>query len=108
MIINQTKSKRGGVRAGSGRPAGSRTKNSWSQVLAEFELQTGCSFPEQLVKNYLQAHKVQDSHLIYKYDHAIFNKLAPDLHHIEVEVSDIDAKQQEFALALASFKSKTK
>lgn len=108
MIKDQKKSKRGGLRPNSGRKPGSRNKASWSDLLQEFEQQMNQGFVVTVVENYVNARNRQDWAQVCVYDRAILNKLAPDLHHIEVEVTDVEAKARAFAQALNSLRAQTK
>ncbi|CAB5218847.1 hypothetical protein UFOVP224_1, partial [uncultured Caudovirales phage] len=101
MIKNHTKSKRGGLRPGAGRPAGSRTKSSWADLLNEFERQMNQGFVTTVVENYLLARERQDWAQVCVYDRAILNKLAPDLYHVEIEDNSVETKRLAFAEALA-------
>ena len=107
MIKNHTKSKRGGTRPGAGRPAGSRTKSSYADLLQEFETQMGQGFVSTVVENYCLARQRQDWAQVCVYDRAILNKLAPDRYHIEFEDNSVETKRLAFAQALADMTQTT-
>jgi hypothetical protein len=101
---DKPKSKRGGPRAGSGRP-----KGSVSHITIEGLLQTvrdksnGGNYEEILIDDFLKARLAGDTHLTLKYHNLILNKVMNNLAKIEItEPQDaIEAKQQIFADALA-------
>jgi len=106
---NQTKPKpkRGGYRPGGGRPKGSLNKASWRDLLMEFETQMGQGFVTTVVENYIDARTRQDWSTVCVYDRAILNKLAPDLHHIEVKTDEVESKARAFAEAMAALQTHT-
>jgi hypothetical protein len=104
---DQVKSNHGGSRANAGRPKGSITKPSWSSLLAEFDSLMGQSFVTTVVENYIMARTREDWSTVCVYDRAILNKLAPDLHRIEIaeDPDTIIAKQKAFEQALKDLKT---
>lgn len=105
---NQKKSKvkvssRGGARKGAGRPKGVRNKVTVQDLLAAIDTQTGQSYEELLVSDFIAARQGNDNHLIHKYHTLISNKILSTLASVEVTDSDdaVRAKQAAFAEAIA-------
>jgi hypothetical protein len=97
---DQKENKHGGVRPGAGRPRGAYNKTSWGELLQEFERVMGLGFHEVAVQNYLEAKQRADHELVFKYDRLILNKLAPDLHAIELTDNRVESARQAFEAAL--------
>ena len=103
---NKEKSNRGGVRAGAGRPRGSKSKISLATSKTVVEMlydKTGQIYEEILIEDFLKA-RASNEVLAHKYHALLANKLMPDLQSIELTDSAdvIEAKKQAFTDALAS------
>lgn len=96
-------SSRGGARKGAGRPKGVRNKVTVQDLLAAIDTQTGQSYEELLVSDFIAARQGNDNHLIHKYHTLISNKILSTLASVEVTDSDdaVRAKQAAFAEAIA-------
>ena len=104
MTNLKTKTKNlGGYRPNAGRPKGSTSKISASSLLAQIELDnSGLSYEELLVNDFMTARASGDANLILKYHSMILNKVMSSLSTIEVEdtANSIEAKQIAFMAAL--------
>ena len=107
MIQNLPKLKkdnRGGPRAGSGRPKGSKDKVSIAGLLQTLEAKTnGKSYGDLLMTDFLEARNRGDRALTLKYHNLILNKVMPTLQEIEVTEPEsvVEGKKEAFAAALA-------
>lgn len=101
--MNQKKSKRGGARAGAGRPKGTRNKVTVQDLLQAIELQTGQGYEELLISDFLAARAGNDNHLTHKYHNLISGKILSTLNTVEVQDSQdvLTQKQAAFAEAIA-------
>ena len=106
--LNQKKSKakvssRGGARKGAGRPKGVRNKITVQDLLTAIDTQTGQSYEELLVSDFIAARQGNDNHLVHKYHNLISGKILSTLATVEVNDSqDVMAqKQAAFAEAIA-------
>lgn len=108
MNNNQQKSTPGGKRPGAGRPVGSTNKTTWSQVLRTLEQASGLSISEMITKGYMEAYQRGDHQMVFNYHKLILNKLAPDLHQIDMTIeANITEKQEAFAQALKDLSLRT-
>ena len=103
-------SSRGGARKGAGRPKGVRNKVTVQDLLAAIDTQTGQSYEELLVSDFIAARQGNDNHLIHKYHTLISNKILSTLASVEVTDSEdaVRAKQAAFAEAMAQITGITK
>ena len=107
MEKDQAKEKkkgRGGVRAGAGRPAGSKSHITIEGLLDQVQTQThGKDYEALLVEDFLAARYSDDKQLLLKYHNLILNKVMNSLAKIEVTDSAdaVEAKKLAFADALS-------
>lgn len=104
------KSKRGGRREGSGRPAGSKNKINKATITTVLEKlydRTGQVYEDLLLEDFLAARKSNDA-LAHKYHTLLAGKLMPDLNAVEVQdnTEAVEAKQAAFAAALATLQKR--
>lgn len=97
------KDNRGGRREGAGRPAGSRDKIDRAAVREIIVKQSGQSYEELLIQDFLTARQNNGS-LAQKYHVLIASKLIPTLNEVDVSESEdtVSAKQEAFRAALAA------
>lgn len=112
LEINQklpVKGKKGGARAGSGRPKGATQRISIVSILETIESKTGgIPYDELLIEDFLQARSDGDSVAIMKYHQMLLNKIVADKS--EVTLNDmtetIENKKRAFMEALNSMTAK--
>ena len=99
----QKKSKRGGARAGAGRPPGTRERVTVQSLLIALDYRSGGQgYEDLLMEDFLRARAENDKHLTLKTHTLISNKLVSSLNAIEITDSadTIALKQQAFAEAI--------
>ena len=104
------KSKRGGSRPGAGRPVGTKNKISGQQILDEIEQHLGIPYAQQLVNNYADTIRANDTNLRFQYDKLILGKVVADKAEIEVvESADmVETKRLAFAEAISQLAAATR
>lgn len=101
--LNQKKSKRGGARAGAGRPKGARNRVTVQDLLTAIDTRTGQNYEDLLIEDFLAARRGNDNHLTHKYHTLISNKILSTLNTVEVQdtTDAVAQKQAAFAEAIA-------
>ena len=100
-----TKPGRGGVRAGAGRPKGSKAMVTVSGILDALETKTnGRTYEEILVEDFINARLDGDTTLTHKYHTLLSNKFIANLNEITVEdIGDqVEGKRTAFLEAVNS------
>ena len=94
-------SRRGGARAGAGRPRGSTDKITIAGLLEAVDTTAGRPYVEVLAEDFVKA-RGTDPHLAQKYHNLILNKVAATLAVVEVTETDdaVARKAEAFAEAL--------
>ena len=94
----------GGVRPGSGRPAGVKNRLSAKTILDAVQA-IDKPFVEGFAEDYVKARMGDDPHLVLKYQQMIMNKVVADK--VEIDVTDqgrlLEAKKEAFKAALEHF-----
>jgi hypothetical protein len=103
-----TKKGRGGVRAGAGRPKGSRDKVTVQGLLSALDTKSNASYEEILIEDFLAARAESDKNLVLKYHNLLTNKLLATLNSVEiVDTEDqVAAKSAAFAAALSTLQKR--
>ena len=98
----KSSSKRGGARAGAGRPKGAQDRVSIQSLLESFEqASNGRRYEDILWEDFFEARSAGDRMMANKYHNLILNKLAPTLIHTEIdETSTVESRQAAFLKAL--------
>ena len=94
-------SRRGGARAGAGRPRGSTDKITIAGLLEAVDTTAGRPYVQVLAEDFVRA-RGTDPHLAQKYHNLILNKVAATLAVVEVTETDdaVARKAEAFAEAL--------
>ena len=101
MKESKNSSRRGGARAGAGRPRGTTDRVTIAGLLGAIEDTNGQTYLEILAQDFATARQ-HDKNLTQKYHHLILNKVAATLTNVEVVESDdvVTAKALAFQDAL--------
>ena len=103
--VTPSRSRRGGVRPGAGRPPGTSNKITVQGLLDEIRQRSGGQdYTELLVEDFLEARLNQDRQLAHKYHTLISGKVLAE--RLDIEVNDtgemVQARREAFAAALAA------
>jgi hypothetical protein len=106
---NHKPSKRGGARPGAGRPHGTKNKISGQSILEEIEQHLGIPYAQQLVNNYADTIRSNDTNLRFQYDKLILGKVVADKADITITESEelIAQRRAAFADAIIAISNRT-
>ena len=99
----ETKSGRGGARAGAGRPKGAKDRVTVSGILEALEQRTnGRTYEDILIEDFITARMSGDMVMTHKYHTLLSNKFIANLNEVTVEnIGDnTDAKESAFLEAV--------